>query len=347
MEAIILIPAYKPCKKLVSLCDRLTALKQKVVVVDDGSGETFAHIFLSLKTKGVQIIKHAVNLGKGQALKTGFNHILNEYPNACGVITADADGQHDIEDILKLKKQFEFSSGHLWLGKRTFEGNIPFRSKFGNTLTRYVCKLFINQPIHDTQTGLRGIPVSLIPKLLKTAANGYDFELDMLILAAQKHYLIREMEIKTIYEHKNKSSHFNPLIDSLKIYFVFFRFLLFSIVCGLLDFIFFIIGYAIFQQIFISEFMARLLSGSINFIWNKQLVFKSKDRMLPEALRYTLLCLINLVFSYGLITSLVYVGVNVQLSKLISLIGLFIANFCIQKLLVFNKDEQIATSRTV
>ena len=94
-----------------------------------------------------------------------------------------------------------------------------------------------------------------------------------------------------------------------------------------------------FGQIFISEGIARVLSGSINFFWNKRLVFKSKQSTIPEALRYILLCLVNLVFSYGLISSLVFFGLNVHASKLLELLGLFIANFAIQKLMIFGREE--------
>lgn len=75
--------------------------------------------------------------------------------------------------------------------------------------------------INDTQTGLRGIPASLLPDLIKLKTTGYDFELDMLIFAKEKHYDVKEIPITTVYENSNSSSHFNPVLDSLRIYFFF------------------------------------------------------------------------------------------------------------------------------
>ena len=324
MQPIIIIPAYKPDQNLISLIEQLQVYGQLIIIVNDGSGPLYSPIFTQLeKLDFVKVLHHAVNLGKGQALKTAFNHFLTHYDSHCpGVVTADADGQHlakDIHQVSEQLKQFPFA---LTLGVRTFKEGVPWRSRFGNNLTKMIFRLLIGQSLQDTQTGLRGIPREFLKSLLKTRSLGYDFELDMLISASKQKIKINEIAIHTVYKDANKSSHFNPLIDSLKIYFVFFRFLIFSIVSGLLDFF---------------AFSAALL--------NKELVFRSKEKILPEALKYTLLCLVNLVFSYGLISSLIFLGANVYASKMIALIGLFFANFAIQKLLVFaREEEETATS---
>ncbi|HRE33198.1 MAG TPA: GtrA family protein, partial [Candidatus Berkiella sp.] len=99
----------------------------------------------------------------------------------------------------------------------------------------------------------------------------------------------------------------------------------------MLDFLAFSFAFMLCGHILVSESLARIFSGTCNFLLNKELVFKSKDNILPEALKYALLCLVNLAFSYGLISSLVYIGANVYASKMIALIGLFFANFAIQK----------------
>src|SRR5690242_153291 len=103
-RAAALIPAYRPGESLVQLAE---ALRQRgfapVVVVDDGSGLGYAAIFARLATiDGVRILRHAVNLGKGAALKSGMNFILVNYPEAPGAITVDADGQHDPADVAEV-----------------------------------------------------------------------------------------------------------------------------------------------------------------------------------------------------------------------------------------------------
>lgn len=339
MNAVIVIPAYKPESTLLSLVDELSVYTS-IIIVNDGSGAHFDPIFDALKNKAtVTVLAHAVNLGKGQALKTAFNHFLLHFSTKFnGVITADADGQHLPKDIIKLATAFTHHRHELILGVRTFCENTPWKSRFGNQLTRFIFKLLIGQALQDTQTGLRAIPRDFLQQLLKTPSSGYDFELDMLILAA-KNMKIREVFIETVYKDNNKGSHFNPLIDSLKIYFVFFRFLAFSIVSGLLDFFSFSFAFFISHNIFLSEGLARLFSGTCNFLFNKELVFRSQENILPEALKYATLCIANLILSYTLINGLVYIGCNAYASKMIALIGLFIANFAIQRLMIFNRTD--------
>ena len=340
MKPVIIIPAYKPDTALIELVAELKTYSVDMIVVNDGSGDLYLPIFDKLKTMAnVTVLYHAINLGKGQALKTAFNYFLTHYPGSPGVVTADADGQHLTPDILNVMTALTKQPHALWLGARSFKTGVPLRSRFGNNLTKWVFKLLIGESLQDTQTGLRGIPRDFLKTLLKTHSIGYDFELDMLISASVQKIPMREVTIETVYKDENKSSHFNPLVDSLKIYFVFIRFLVFSIFSGLLDFLAFSFAFMLCGNILLSETLARLFSGTCNFLLNKELVFKSKQNVLPEALKYTLLCLVNLVFSYGLISSLCYLGANVYASKMIALIGLFFANFAIQKLLVFGKEE--------
>ena len=98
--------------------------------------------------------------------------------------------------------------------------------------TRGIMHALLGQKLTDTQTGLRGIPASFLPKLLRQEATGYEFELEMLIAAHQLSIPIVEVPIRTIYEAGNKSSHFNPIVDSMKIYFVLLRFGSVSVLSG-------------------------------------------------------------------------------------------------------------------
>src|SRR5258708_27964762 len=108
MPITLLIPAYQPSPALIDLVTRVKEsdaerVFDRVVVVNDGSDRSFGQIFAELgRMPGVYVVEHAANLGKGAALKTGFNHILTEWPETCGVVTADADGQHAAEDILSV-----------------------------------------------------------------------------------------------------------------------------------------------------------------------------------------------------------------------------------------------------
>ena len=152
-----------------------------------------------------------------------------------GVVTADADGQHHPADIERVAAVLMENPDALVLGCRTFDNAVPLRSRFGNILTRRLMQLLIGASLQDTQTGLRGIPAAMFAPLLRVEARGYEFELEMLIAARHLGVRIVEAPIRTIYEPGNQSSHFNPLTDSMKIYFVLLRFSSVSLITAVLD----------------------------------------------------------------------------------------------------------------
>ncbi|MCK7497015.1 MAG: hypothetical protein MZW92_43590 [Comamonadaceae bacterium] len=100
-------------------------------------------------------------------MKTGFNHCCVNVPDALGIVTADADGQHLAEDIRKVAMEFLHFPRGLVIGARSFTRGIPLRSLIGNMTTRYVFKLFVGGNLSDTQSGLRGIPMDILPGFIQ------------------------------------------------------------------------------------------------------------------------------------------------------------------------------------
>jgi len=235
-----------------------------VVVVDDGSGPGYGQIFEKIaELPKTRVISHPVNLGKGAALKAGINFVLSDFPEVAGVLTADADGQHHPSDVLKVRERFEKDPEALVLGVRSFNGRIPFRSRLGNEITRRIMRAVLGHNLSDTQTGLRAIPRTLLPKLLEASGSGYEFELEMLI--AVKHLGVRVIEqpIRTIYEPGNPSSHFRPLHDSMRIYFVLLRFSLISVATAALDNLTFFGLFSATGNILLSQAGARIASVAV------------------------------------------------------------------------------------
>ncbi|MEG0767792.1 MAG: glycosyltransferase family 2 protein, partial [Clostridia bacterium] len=178
---VVLIPAYKPDERLLTLCQALRTAQLAVLVVDDGSGVSFAPLFTQVVVQGVPVVRHAVNLGKGRALKTGINEALQRYPHLAGLITADADGQHTPTDILRIIDAMRAHPDALVTGARTFAGAVPFRSRAGNIITRNVYHFVTGIRCQDTQTGLRGIPACALASMIKLSGEGYEFEMTMLL----------------------------------------------------------------------------------------------------------------------------------------------------------------------
>jgi putative flippase GtrA len=331
---------------LVALVDAISASEPlAIIVVDDGSGTEFRDIFNELDRRpGVQIMRHAVNLGKGAALKTGFNYALCTYPELIGVVTADADGQHRQEDIIRIGERLTADPSVLVLGVREFDRSVPFRSRAGNVLTRMAVRFLMGEAIADTQTGLRGVPASLLPQLLLVASSGYEFELDMLITAKHHGCRVIQEPIATIYQDGNRSSHFNPLLDSMKIYFVLMRFSALSLLTAVLDNIVFFLVFLASGRVGPAQVAGRAAAVLFNYGAARRAVFLSRERHAVVLPRYLLLVVCSGIVSYGLIGFLNdRMSVPVIWAKITAESILFIANFLIKRDLVVTRSTKAAT----
>jgi glycosyltransferase involved in cell wall biosynthesis len=228
---LVLIPVWQPDIRLSALVEELAAYGfAAVLIIDDGSDRDGAAVFDHLKTiSTVHLLRHAVNLGKGRALKTGFNYVLSEMPQIEGVITADADGQHTPADIAAIADALESGREEVVLGVRRFEKNVPLRNLFGNILTKHIFGFVTGIKISDTQTGLRAFPRSLLPKLKILPGERYEYEMTALMYVCRHLGKPREIPIQTIYLDEKRTSHFHPILDSMRIYFALVRFYLSSL----------------------------------------------------------------------------------------------------------------------
>jgi glycosyltransferase involved in cell wall biosynthesis len=339
MTAIaLLIPAYQPGGALVEIVKSLAEPGfTAIVVMDDGSGPEYAGIFELLRQfERVRIIRHAVNLGKGAALKTGMNYALVEFPGLAGIVTADADGQHDPADVRRVARRFAEKPEALVLGARTFSGYVPLRSRLGNSITRSIMRLVVGHRLSDTQTGLRAIPRGLIERMLSVPASGYEFELEMLIAAKHLGVEVIEEPIRTIYVDGNPTSHFEPLRDSMRIYFVLLRFGFISMLTAGLDNLAFYIFFRASGVVPAALFGARLIALVFNYTAVRKAVFLSKAQHRVVLPRYLLLAAANVCLSYALISFLTRIlAVGVIPAKISAETFLFIANFAIQRDFVF------------
>jgi glycosyltransferase involved in cell wall biosynthesis len=275
---IFLIPSYQPT---VLFCELLEEIRQsdpaQIVVVDDGSGPACRELFeRASRVPGTTVLTNAVNLGKGAALKHGMNHILVNHPDCVGVVTADADGQHAVTDILKVANALQAGPAEVTFGCRDFKRDVPFRSKIGNVVSRYVYRFVVGLNLSDTQTGLRGIPRRLMELSLGIRSNRYEFETEQIIAAKTAGFKFTEVPIQTVYIDDNSGSHFNPILDSFRIYFVLLRYALSSVATALSDFIVFYILTANGIALLSANMSARGVALWLQFVLLKKYVFKSK-----------------------------------------------------------------------
>ena len=342
VQPVVLIPAYKPPAGLVDLVRDLSGRGMaSILLVDDGSGPEFRAIFEeAAQFPGVEVLRHAINLGKGAALKTGINHALCAFPGLIGIVTADADGQHHPEDIERVAASLREHRQALVLGSRTFNTEVPLRSRFGNILTRRLMQTLIGSKLQDTQTGLRGIPAALAARLLRVDARGYEFELEMLIAARQSGVAVVEVPIRTIYQPGNKSSHFNPLTDSMKIYFVLLRFSSVSLVAAALDNLIFYLVWKRTGHILGAQVVARLGAVVFSYSMVRARVFASREAHRVLLPKYLLLVLTSGTASYlGIQYLTTRLGVTAMSAKLFVETLLFFVNFAVQRMFIFHSRE--------
>lgn len=213
---VVIMPAYKPDETLIGLVKELSEAKLDLLVVNDGSGTEYDNIFSAVEGMA-KVIGFDENRGKGSALKLGFSKVREIYPECTHVITADSDGQHRVTDILRVRDELE-KGARMVLTVRRLKGKIPARSKFGNNLSKFVYTLLTGHYFSDNQSGLRGFSASDLDWLIKVKGDRYDYEMNVLYHADKQNVPITTMMIETIYINGNKSSHFNPVKDTIRIY---------------------------------------------------------------------------------------------------------------------------------
>lgn len=306
----IIIPSLNPDNKLKKTVEgMLNTGFSHILLVDDGSDSEHKKYFPE-ENESITVLTHKTNLGKGAALKTAFNYILDNVPDACGVITVDGDGQHTPEDTLKCADELEKKNGAVILGCRDFSGkDVPKRSRFGNKTTSFVFKLLCGISVSDTQTGLRAFPRSVLSELIKIKGERFEYETNMLLVLSRKGISFKEVKISTVYLEENASSHFRPIRDSIRIYHFILSFFMSSAISTVIDIILFYILSRILSDalgtatVLAATVLARAVSSFTNYIINKQKVFNS-EKTENSVLKYYALAIPQMLVSALIVTIL-------------------------------------------
>lgn len=351
-EISVIIPAYQPDEKMVdTLKGLVTAGFSDILVVNDGSGTDYAHVFEKVaEIEACTILEHPQNRGKGAALKTAFAYFLRNRSDKSCVVTADADGQHLVEDIESVALA-ALENGKVVLGVRDFsDAKVPARSKAGNRITSVVFRLFFGMKIEDTQTGLRAFPKEYISELLKAEGERYEYETNMLFLMNRRGIPYDQVRIATVYLEENKSSHFRVIHDSIRIYALILKYLLSSVSASVVDELVFYVfkKFALLAVLpipltFSAAFIARAVSSAMNYWMNANVVFKdNKSKM--TVVKYYLLVVVQIVISAVLvflveaIMGITSPAASTLIKAVIDTI-LFFFSFRIQHKWVFNQNK--------
>lgn len=339
--SIVLIPAYEPGENMLRLVEELQEKTPfQLLLVDDGSGPDYAPLFSEAERMGCRVLTHTKNRGKGAALKTGFSWIRKHAWENTVIVTADCDGQHAVQDIIRTARNVKPDGHEIILGSRTFEGNVPGRSRVGNTLSRWIFTLFTGLKIRDTQTGLRGFPSSALDWLCHIPGERFEYEQNMLFDGKQMGYSFREIPIRTIYENDNKGTHFHAIRDSLLVAMCFLRFSAVSLVCAVLDFFLLGVFYNLSGNLLFSVIVTRLCTAGLQYTANHFLVFREKQEgMARSSIRYALLAGTMLFLNYlGLCFFTGVCRMPLFWAKLLTETLLFLFSYGVQKNFVFTGE---------
>lgn len=198
----VLIPAFNEVKHIV---DVIKKAKQflPVIVVDDGSKDETASV--SIKA-GAVVYKQVPNQGKGAALQRGFQEAVKSGYDF--LITMDADGQHDPEELPLFLKSFEETRADLIIGYRDFS-QMPLVRKIANSSGGIAFSWAVGKKIRDNQSGYRLISKRLLQEVLRSEETGFEYEVEVIVKCIQSGYTLGWVPIKTIYA--DESSHIKPI----------------------------------------------------------------------------------------------------------------------------------------
>lgn len=342
---IAIIPAYEPDEQLVKTAEELNGLGFKLIIVNDGSSPDKDDIFGKAESFGV-VLHHEKNCGKGRALKTAMQYILENMPDEDSVVTVDADGQHRSQDVIAVSLMLSLHPNDLILGVRSFEGKVPLRSRIGNSVTRTVFALASGKKLSDTQTGLRAFSTEMIPFLLSIEGERYEYEMNMLLSCAESGISWTEVPIRTVYrDMKNSTSHFNTVKDSFRIYKTILKFSGSSFLSFLLDYFLFNVFNAVFglipffNAVFFSNIFARVISCMFNYGLNKKYVFRSGGGT-ATAVKYFCLALGILIANTVLLQAFTAVGIPAFAAKIFTEITLFVCSLLVQRFVIFKNVKR-------
>ena len=356
----VIIPALNPDNRIRIFIHSLEEVGfDNIIVVDDGSDSHHKEgIFRELEEEGIKVLSYDDNQGKGAAIKDGLSYVYDDIPDAIGAVTADCDGRQSakaatlIADKLLEGKEFV-------LGTRDLD-NSPISDKMrrGYKIVELAFRILYSKRIKDIQTGLRGIARSLMPHFIEIKGSRYEYEPKMIIESVRDDIHIYEVEvgpIKPIDMDDStimRSENFRPFADSFRIVVVLFinfiKYAMTSISATAVDFaLFYTLSNYVLKDlslgmcVLLSTVIARVVSSTLAFLVNRNVVFKSKDNLVKKMLKFYGLAAIIMFCSAELVTLFVYLfGGGKTFTKLFVDLCLFFISYQIQQRFIFNTREK-------
>ena len=221
LTVCVLIPAYNEEKQIGPLILDVQGRGYAVLGVDDGSTDSTAQV---IKDSGANLIRLALNQGKGAAIRTGFDWVVkNGYE---GVIIMDADGQHAPEQLDDFLRALDAGTADVVVGNRMNEPRgMPFLRRWTNRVMSWFISFVARQRIPDTQCGYRALTRETL-KSISLSTRRFEIESEILMVAARRSLKIKSIPIHSVY--RDETSHIRPLADTLRFLKFYFSFIFYQ-----------------------------------------------------------------------------------------------------------------------
>lgn len=344
MSHAVIITIYKENQRTVELCGRLAELgAEHIVVVNDGLSRG-SEFFNELISFGCHIVDLDGCSGKGASIKAGVEFAHKRLYHIDGFITADADGQHRAEDIMRISRALELRPDHLILGKRDRrKSKFSFPHRVGSFMSSAYFKVITGVRCSDTMTGLRGIPATLYDILVNTAGDRFDYEMNFLTKCADLKVPFYNVNIQ-LENPSDNVSNYRVVKDTYLIYRTPLKFATASIGCTIVDLVLFtIFAYMLPStlqwNVALATLMARVVSGSMNFLINRKMIFDSNGKARNQAAKFFILFLCIMISSTVIVSLLSFIPVHATLIKAIVDLMLWAVNYTVQRKWVFKETE--------
>ena len=213
MKIFIVIPIYNEEKHIANVLKGLANYHLPIVAVDDGSSDRSGVKIGESKVKGVELLTHTINLGKGAAMKTGAEYAFSSGADA--VIFMDSDGQHLAKDIPGFIDLLKGGKYDVIFGSRNLNLGVPLARYFGNKIASLLIRSLFGIYVSDLICGFRGLTKRGYEQI-KWNSDGYAVETEMVIRAAKTKARYCEVPVETVYHDNVKGV---TLLDAFGIFF--------------------------------------------------------------------------------------------------------------------------------
>ena len=206
-DVYLVVPAFNEEKTVSQIIEGIADKGYNVILVNDGSKDKTLKLAIESKRKypnQIFVVSHVINRGLGAALKTGMVVALNK--GAKYIVTFDADGQHEIEDIPKVCKPLQDGEADVVIGARPFE-DMPISKSFANIIMNALTLIFYGRNVKDSQSGLRAFTAHAAD-VINIVSRGYGVSSEFIKEISDKNLRLAEVTITTIYtpETQNKGT---------------------------------------------------------------------------------------------------------------------------------------------